>query len=179
MTLYRTRTTNERVRIIENARNTLARAAAGCREAQRYHDECSDFANRADNVNARMANVAADLAAVIAELTDLATAGNMAFRYEWTVGRQGVASFLLDATADTIVLLDAVDAEEGVAMQAFTGAVIVADVVLLSGSASNDERFVVSNVSGTALTLTAAAVNADEEVTNGGAKLALLLKEIP
>lgn len=84
------KTTSERVRILQNASKSLLAAAKLCQDCQTYHDQCSDFQNRADNVNARMTQIQGLITAIVNELTDLNTNANMAFQFEWVAGRHGI-----------------------------------------------------------------------------------------
>lgn len=179
MTLYRTKTTAERIRIIENCRASLSRIVRACNEAQVYHDNCSDFANRTANIDARMTAITADVNVVIGELTDLVAIGNMQFQYIWTVGKHGIKAFNLNATTDILTCLDALAADSGVSIAAFAGnPVAAADIMLLTGTSLNNERLVVDSVASTGLTFTAATVDADEEVEATGAELKLLLVDL-
>lgn len=182
MTLYRTKTTAERIRIIENCRASLSRIVRACNEAQVYHDNCSDFANRTANIEARMAAITADITVVRAELEDLVATGNMKFQYRWVVGRHDIKAFNLNATTDVLECRDAEAADGGSAINAFAGTPISNNsVMMLSGTSLNDERLVVAaaGVADSSLTFVSGTVDMDEDVEASGAELKLLQHYVP
>lgn len=179
MALYRVKSMTERMRILENCRASLSRIIRACVEAQAYHDNCSDFTNRTANIEARMTAITADVNVVIGELTDLIATGNMAFQYTWTVGRHGIKTFFLDATADTLECRDALATDAGAAIPAFTGPPLVAnDVLMLTGTSLNDERLTVASVVSNAVTFTSGTVDMDEDVEAAGAELKKIVVSI-
>lgn len=133
--------TNERVNILVNCSNNLRHAAKLCQDVQKYHDNCTDYANRATNVNARMAVVKSLIDAIANELTELASDDNMAFQFEWVAGRNGIEDIYVSSSSNQVTLR-----YEGGAQitGAFVNALSATDVIRLEGSVYTSQHIVVS-----------------------------------
>lgn len=99
-----TKTTAERMNILINCSNTLRQCAKLCSDVQKYADTCTDYINRADNVNARMATIQEMIRNISNELSELASDENMAFQYEWVVGRGDITEIYVDSATNTVAL---------------------------------------------------------------------------
>lgn len=155
--------TNERVNILVNCSNNLRHAAKLCQDVQKYHDNCTDYANRATNVNARMAVVKSLIDAIANELTELASDANMAFQFEWVAGRNGIEDIYVNSATNTVLLRDG----SGVQIDhTFNNALSATDVIRLEGSTYNSQHLVVSAVTlvSGAVLLTTAALNGTESL---------------
>lgn len=140
------RTTQERIRILYTAAATLRNAAKQCQETQKYHDNCSDYANRAENVNARMAAIQDMIQSVSNELAELATDANMAFQFEWRAGKFGVEEITVVSSAQTIHLNMTNTVGNNYVQSAFVNALSVGDVVRLKDSPVNSMLYIVSTM---------------------------------
>lgn len=137
-----TKTTAERMDILINAANSLRQAAKLCAEAQKYHDTCSDFANRGANVNARMATIKSMITDISNELAELATDANMAFQFEWVAGRNGIGDIYVNSATNSVLLRYA----GGTGIESsFVNALSAGDVIRLQGSTLNSQYLVIAS----------------------------------
>lgn len=140
------KTTSERVQILKNAAKSLERMAQLCQDTQRYHDDCSDFLHRAENVDARMAAVKAGILSISNELSELASDENMEFQYDWTAGRSGVYEIYVSSQDSNV----RARYEGGANIRsAFTNALSATDVIRLVGSAYTSQQLTVVSMSTT------------------------------
>lgn len=138
-----TKTTAERMAILINASDTLRQTAKLCADAQKYHDNCSDFANRGPNVIARMATIKQMITDISNELAELATDANMAFQFEWVAGRNGIYDITVLSASSAVCLHYAGGT---VIDNAFSMAVQANDVIRLKDSTLNSQYLTVLSV---------------------------------
>lgn len=137
------KSTSERIQVLNNCANMLRSIAKMCTEQQQYADTCTDYTNRAANVDARKTAIQSAIVAVSNELSELASNANMEFQYDWVTGRGSIDTIYVDSASKGISLRYSGGT---VIQESFLNALSATDVVRLSGSALNSQHLVVHSV---------------------------------
>lgn len=143
------KTTAERVRTLRTLAKELLTIAKSCNAVQAYHDGCTDYVARNENVNASMASIKASIDMVAAALTDLAAPENMAFQFEWAAGQGNIEEILVNSSFNNVSLIGKYAGTD--VPSAFYNALSAGDVIRIQGSTLNSGTYLVQSVANHAI----------------------------
>lgn len=171
------KSTGERIATLKQIRTIIDQCIRQCQIAQNYYgsetgeDNYGDFDLLWEGVKSRLDDASGMATLAKNELTSLIDNDGFVFKYEWIIGKRNVTKFNFNAAADSCVITATNAVVEGAGVT-----VVVGDVMLISGTASNNGQFAVDTGStGSTLEFTSGVVDEAACVTPG-AKITLIAR---